>query len=263
MVGEHPWRFMPSYREIADLPPAERVARMATPEMRARLLAEEDPNDTGFSMLYKSPDLWRMTFTSGDPINYMPDQNHSIARIAEREGRSPWAVAYDLMLENDGKTILMYALTGYADGNPEAVREMIVHPLATLGLSDAGAHCRFICDGGMHTYMLSHWARDLTVDNPLHLPLEFVVKKLTGDNARLYGLHDRGVLEPGRRADINLIDLPRLGTGMPEMVYDLPAAQPRLLSRATGYVGSYVKGELVQAHGELTGARPGRVIRGA
>ena len=146
-------------------------------------------------------------------------------------------------------------------GTIDAVHEMLVHPLAAFGLSDAGAHCRFICDGGVHTYMLSHWVRDLAPDHPHHLPLEFVVRKLTGDNARLYGLHDRGVLEPGRRADINLIDLPRLGSLMPEMAYDLPADQPRLLCRATGYVAGYVAGELVQANGELTGARPGRVIR--
>lgn len=262
MAGEHPWKFMPSYAEIENLPPQERIARMGNPDMRARLLAEEDPNDTGFSLLYKSPTLWNMTYPGGNPINYTPDPNNSIAKIAEREGRSPWAVAYDLMLEQDGYAMLMHTVTGYAEGGPEAVHEMLRHPLTALGLSDAGAHCRFVCDGGVHTYVLTQWARDYDEDHPLHLPLEFVVKKLSGDNARLYGLHDRGVLEPGRRADINLIDLPRLSALMPEMVYDLPAEQPRLLSRATGYVGSYVNGELVQANGELTGARPGRVIRG-
>lgn len=263
MAGEHPWKFMPSYQAIAKLPPAERIAKMAAPEMRARLLAEQDPNDTGFSLLYKNPTLWEMTYPGGNPINYTPDPNNSIAKIAQREGRSPWEVAYDLMLENDGYAMLMHTVTGYAEGKIDAVHEMLVHPLAAFGLSDAGAHCRFICDGGVHTYMLSHWARDLAPDHPHHLPLEFVVKKLTGDNAKLYGLHDRGVLEPGRRADINLIDLPRLGSLMPEMAYDLPAEQPRLLCRATGYVASYVAGELVQANGELTGARPGRVIRGS
>lgn len=261
MAGEHPWRFMPSFQEIANLPSAERVARMATPEMRARLLGEQDPNETGFSLLYKSENLWDMTYPGGNPINYMPDPNNSIARIAKREGRSPWEVAYDLMLENDGTSMLLYTVTGYAEGHANAVHEMLVHPLSALGLSDAGAHCRFICDGGIHTYMLTHWSRDLDESHPHHLPLEFIVRKLSGDNAKLYGLHDRGVIEPGRRADINLIDLPRLGSLMPEMTYDLPAQQPRLLCRATGYVGSYVKGELIQANGEITDARPGGVIR--
>ncbi|MEX2481884.1 MAG: amidohydrolase family protein [Gammaproteobacteria bacterium] len=262
MTGEHPWRFMPSYAEIAHLPPAARVRRMADPAMRARLLAEQDPHDTGFSLLYKSPTLWETTYPGGDPIDYLPPADMSIARIASREGRSPWEVAYDLLLENEGNAFLLYTVTGYTEARPDAVHEMLRHPLAVLGLSDAGAHCRFVCDGGVHTYVLTHWARDLAPDHPQHLPLEFLVRKLTGDNARLYGLHDRGVLEPGRRADINLIDFSRLGSEMPTMVYDLPAGQPRLLSRASGYVGTYVKGELVQAEGGLTGARPGRVIRG-
>ncbi len=262
MAGEHPWRFMPSYAEIANLPPAERVRRMAEPPMRARLLAEQDPNDTGFSLLYKSPNLWDVTYPGGDPINYLPDPQNNITRLAARQGVSPWALAYDLLLENEGNSFLLYTVAGYADGNPLAVHEMLRHPLSVLGLSDAGAHCRFVCDGGVHTYMLTHWARDRAQDDPLHLPLEFVVKKLTGDNARLYGLHDRGVLEPGRRADLNLIDMTRLGSLTPEMVYDLPAEQPRLLCRATGYVGTYVLGQLVQAEGRITDARPGRVIRG-
>ncbi|MCB1747806.1 MAG: amidohydrolase family protein [Gammaproteobacteria bacterium] len=262
MAGEHPWRFMPSYAEIADLPPAERVRRMADPAMRARLLAEEDPNDAGFSLLYKNPTLWDTTYVAGDPIRYLPDRADSVAEIARRENRSPWEVAYDLLLENEGNAFLLYTVAGYADGNPLAVHEMLRHPLSVLGLSDAGAHCRFVCDGGVHTYVLTAWYRDRDENDPLRLPLEYLVRKLTGDNANVYGLTDRGVLEPGRRADINLIDLGQLGTSVPEMVYDLPAQQPRLLARATGYAGTYVRGELIQANGELTGARPGRVIRG-
>ncbi len=262
MAGEHPWRFMPSYAEIAHLPPAERVRRMAEPAMRARLLAEQDPNDTGFSMFYKNPTLWDMTYPGGNPIDYTPDPKTAISLIAKRENRPAAEVAYDLMLENDGNAILMHAATGYADLNTDAVHAMLTHPLSVFGLSDAGAHCRFICDGGVHTYMLTKWVREFDEDHPQHLALEHMVRKMTGDNARLYGLNDRGVLEVGRRADINLIDLPRLGSLMPEMVFDLPAAQPRLLGRATGYVGTYVRGELVQANGEITDARPGRVIRG-
>ena len=262
MAGEHPWRFMPSYAEIADLPPAERVRRMAEPGMRARLLAEQDPHDTGFSLLYKSPLLWDTTFVASEPLSYMPDAGSSVAAIARREGRSPWEVAYDRLLENEGNAILVHTLVGYSDGTADAVHEMLRHPLSVLGLSDAGAHCRFICDGGVHTYVLTHWYRDRDVDDPQRLPLEFLVRKLTGDNARLYGLDDRGVLEPGRRADLNLIDMTRLGSGTPYMAYDLPAGQQRMLCRASGYVGTYVRGQCVQANGELTGVRPGRVIRG-
>ena len=225
-------------------------------------MSEEDPNETGFSLLYKSPDLWDMTYPAGNPINYTPPADMSIAQIAAREGRSPWEVAYDLMLENDGHAMLMHTVTGYAERNSGAVHEMLCHPLSAFGLSDAGAHCRFICDGGVHTYMLTHWHRDFGKDHPMHLPVEFVVKKLTGDNAKLYGLNDRGTLTAGLRADVNLIDLANLGTEMPEMRYDLPAEQPRLVSRATGYVAGLVNGEIVQSNGELTGNRPGRVVRG-
>jgi N-acyl-D-amino-acid deacylase len=261
MAGEHPWRFMPSFAAIANLPPAERFRRLADPAMRARLLSEEDPNTTGFSMFYKNPSMWEMTYPGGDPINYTPDPALSIAQIAKREGRTPQEVAYDLMLEDGGNAFLMHTVTGYANGNLDAVYEMLLHPLSVFGLSDAGAHCRLICDGGVHTYMLTQWVREFGKDHPQHLPIELIVKKLTGDNARLYGLSDRGVLEPGRRADINLIDMSRLQSLTPKMVYDLPADQPRLLGGATGYVGTYCHGELIQANGEMTGARPGRVIR--
>jgi N-acyl-D-amino-acid deacylase len=263
LAGEHPWRFMPSFAEIEHLPVAERIRRMGEPEMRARLLSEEDPNDSGFSLFYKNPTLWDMTYPGGNPINYSPDPTTAISLIAKREGRNPAEVAYDLLLENEGNSILMHAVTGYADRNTNAVREMLTHPLSVFGLSDAGAHCRAICDGGIHTYMLTHWARGFSPDHPEHLSLESLVKKMTGDNARLYGLHDRGVLEPGRRADINLIDLAGLQALMPHMVYDLPANQPRLISGATGYVGTYVKGQKIQENGKFTEARPGRVIRGA
>ncbi len=261
MAGEHPWQFMPSYKEVADLPVDERIARLRDPAFRARLLAEDDPNETGMSLLYKAPDTWDMTYVAGSPMNYAPNPEDSIAAIARREGRTPQEVAYDALLERDGRALLMYMVTGYASGNVQPVNEMIRHPASVLGLSDAGAHCRFVCDGGVHTFMLSQWSRDCDPDDPLYLPLEFIVQKLSGDNAKLFGLNDRGVLEPGRRADVNLIDLSKLENATPEMHYDLPADQPRLLSKASGYVGTYVKGELVQADGEITDARPGGVIR--
>jgi N-acyl-D-aspartate/D-glutamate deacylase len=259
--GEHPWKFMPSYQAIADLPFAERYARLRDPAFRDQLLSEQDPNEQGFSMLYKNPALWDFTYPAGNPINYIPDPNNSIAKIAAREGRSPWAVAYDLLLEDNGQSILMYALTGYADGNTDAVREMVTHPRSVLGLSDAGAHVRLIADYGVHSFMLSHWVRDQASDDSKRLPLEFVVKKLTGDNADLYGFHDRGRLAVGLRADINLIDLANLAVGRPHMVYDLPADQARLDQTVQGYVATYVKGTLVQRNGEDTGARPGRLVR--
>ena len=259
--GEHPWKFMPSYQPIKDLPFAERYARLRDPAFRAQLLAEEDPNNAGFSMLYKNPTLWDMTYPAGDPIDYLPAANSSIAAIAKRDGLSPWAVAYDMMLANNGQAFLMHTVTNYANANPLAVHEMLRHPLSVVGLSDAGAHVRFVCDSASPTYLLSHWVRDLGPNDPLHLPLEFAVKKLTSDNARLYGMPDRGLLASGRRADVNLIDLAGLAASAPRMVYDLPAGQARLAQTVTGYVASYVRGQAVQRNGVATGARPGRLVR--
>jgi N-acyl-D-aspartate/D-glutamate deacylase len=130
-----------------------------------------------------------------------------------------------------------------------------------MGGSDAGAHVRQIIDAGVPTYALTHWSRDKTADDPRHLPLEFVVKKLTRDGARLFGMTDRGTLEPGAKADINLIDYENLGVSHPEMIYDLPAGMPRLMQTATGYEKTFVSGEVVQENGKDTGARPGRIVR--
>jgi N-acyl-D-aspartate/D-glutamate deacylase len=259
--GEHPWRFMPSYQALSELPFAERYAALANPAVRARLLAEQDPNDTGFSMLYKSPTLWQHTYTTGSPIDYTPPHEASIAEIARRSGKSPWEIAYDLLLGNGGRAFLAHFPVGYADGNPDAIHAMLRHPLSALGLSDAGAHVRFIADAGMHTYMLTRWVRDAGAEDPHHLPIEFVVRKLTANNAGVYGFRDRGRLAPGLRADVNLIDLPALRADAPHMAYDLPAGMPRLVDRTEGYVATLVRGEVVRQQGRDTGARPGRVLR--
>jgi N-acyl-D-aspartate/D-glutamate deacylase len=261
--GEHPWRFMPSYQEIANLPFAERYAALSRPEMRARLLAEQDPNDSGFSLLYKSPSLWQHTYASSanGSIDYTPPAERSVENIARQRGQSPWAIAYDLLLQDGGRAFLAHLPVNYADGNPEAVQAMLRHPLSVLGLSDAGAHVRFINDAGVHTYMLTRWSRDTAADHPHHLPIEYIVRKLTARNAELYGFADRGRLAPGMRADINLIDLARLRTEAPRMVYDLPAGMPHLVDRTEGYVATLVRGEVVFQAGKDTGARPGRVLR--
>jgi len=258
--GEHPWRFMPSYRALQDLPFEERYRRMSDPAVRAQLLAEEDPNDTGFSLIYKNPTLWEHTYVAGDPIDYTPPKERSIAWIAKDRGMSPWAVAYDVLLGDGGRAMLTHFGVNYADGTPDALNAMLKHPLGVLGLSDAGAHVRFIADAGVHTYMLTRWARDAE-GSPYHLPLETVVRKLTRNNAALYGFADRGLIAPGMRADINLIDLPQLSARVPRMAYDLPANMPRLVQQVDGYVATLVRGEVVQANGAPTGARPGRVLR--
>ncbi len=254
----HPFKSIPSYVAIADLALPERVAALRRPEVRAAILSEEAPDDP--LLEYVSASFDRI-FPMGEPPDYEPGPDQSVAAIAAREGRPANEVLYDLMLAHDGRELLMFALLGYSHGNLDDMREMILHPNAALGLSDGGAHCGVICDASIPTFMLTHWARDR--DRGERLPLELVVSKMTRDTARLYGLGDRGVLAPGYRADLNLIDLDGLQLRLPELVFDLPAGARRLIQKADGYVATMVGGEVTLEHGDDTGARPGRLVRGA
>jgi N-acyl-D-amino-acid deacylase len=260
--GENPFQYLPSWAPLRRLPLAERVAAMRDPETRRRLLSDKDPNTTGMSMLYRSEATWQRTYPMGSPLSYTPSADSSIAAIAARERRRPLEVVYDRLLENDGRSFLMYAVAGYADGNPDALHAMMRHPMTALGGSDAGAHLRQIVDASVHTYMLKEWVRDRAAGDPHHLPLELVVRKLTHDGAELFGLADRGTLEAGKKADVNLIDFARLDLDHPVMVHDMPAGMPRLMQTAKGYVATLVAGEVVQEEGRETGARPGKVARG-
>jgi len=261
--GDNPFQYFPTFAPLKNLGLAERVAVLRDPDFRRRLLADNDPNTTGMSLIYKMDIMWERTYPMGYPLSYTPDKENSIAAIARREGRTPREVAYDLMLEQEGRAFLMYAAAGYADGNESAIHSMLRHPLTALGGSDAGAHVRVICDASVPTYMLTHWVRGHGEGDPYHLPLELVVRKLSRDGARLFGMYDRGTLEPGMKADVNLIDFNGLELNHPEMINDLPAGMPRLMQTAKGYVATFVSGEAVQENGHETGARPGKIVRGA
>ncbi len=195
----------------------------------------------------------------GEPPNYEPTADMSVAAIAAREGRPAEEVLYDVMLRHDGRELLMFALLGYSNGSLDDMREMILHPNAVLGLSDGGAHCGVICDASIPTFMLSHWARDR--DRGAKLPLELVVSKLTRQTANLYGFGDRGVVAPGYKADLNVIDFDGLALKLPELVFDLPGGARRLIQRADGYAATLVAGQTTFRDGEDTGARPGRLVR--
>jgi N-acyl-D-aspartate/D-glutamate deacylase len=249
----------PAFAALAALPFPEQLRRLRDPEVRARILADEDPNDDIFKVIMSDP--WDQVYVLGDPPDYEPDPARSLACLARARGCDPKALAYDLLLENDGTAFLLYAITGYADGHLEAVREMLLHPQSALGASDGGAHCRAICDAGVPTFMLTHWGRDRS--RGARLPLEWLVRKQTRDTARLFGLADRGVLAPGYKADVNLIDFARLQVRSPHMVFDLPGGAPRLMQTADGYRATLVRGEVVVEDGVPTGAHPGRVIRGS
>jgi N-acyl-D-aspartate/D-glutamate deacylase len=254
----HPFRSRPSYVAIAGLPLAERIHHLRRPEVRQAILSEESPHEP--LLAYVNASLDRI-FPMGEPPNYEPTPDMSVAAIAAQQGRPEEEVLYDLMLQHDGRELLMFALLGYSYGNLDDMREMILHPNAALGLSDGGAHCGVICDASIPTFMLSHWARDRSRGEGL--PVELVVSKMTRDTARLYGLGDRGVLAEGFKADVNVIDFDRLNLKLPELVFDLPGGARRLVQRADGYTATVVSGEVTLREGDDTGARPGRLVRGA
>jgi N-acyl-D-aspartate/D-glutamate deacylase len=198
-------------------------------------------------------------FALGDPPDYEPAAETSILERARRTGTTPEAIAYDALLERDGRA-LIYNPLAYKGFSFDAIRPQLTNPITVLSLSDGGAHCGVICDASMPTYLLTHWVRDRKRGD--RIPLEIAVKRQTSDTARLYGLLDRGTLAPGMKADVNLIDFHGLQLHEPEMVFDLPANGRRFIQRADGYRYTVVSGEVTYENGEPTGAMPGRIIRG-
>ena len=254
----HPFITHPSYKEIAHLPLDERVAAMRDPRVRARILADE-PSVKDRVTLYLITNFAKY-FALGDPPNYEPERETSVAARAAREGKTPVELTYELMLERDGRELLYMPFANYSDYNFDALREMLTNPMTALGLSDGGAHCGLICDASMPTYMLTHWVRDRSRGE--RLPIELAVKRQTSDTAKFYGLHDRGALVQGMKADLNVIDLDALRLHPPQMVFDLPAGGRRLIQRADGYKYTVVSGEVTFEDGNATGAMPGKLIRG-
>jgi len=194
-----------------------------------------------------------------DAFDYEPDPSNSIAARAQTEGRSVWAVALEAMMADDGKGLLSHTFENYTEGNLEVIREMLVDEATIMGLGDGGAHVCTVCDAGSPTFLLTHWARDRKRGD--RLPLEFLVRKQTRDCALAYGLPDRGVLAPGFKADINVIDFERLRFLKPEVVYDLPAGGKRLVQRARGYCHTFVSGTETLRDDQHTGELPGRLLR--
>ena len=181
--------------------------------------------------------------------------------MAARQGRDPAEVAYDLLLERDGKAILYRPLSNYSYGNLDTVHDMLTHDATIVGLGDGGAHVGVLCDSSAISYLLTHWTRDRTRGAKVKLP--WAIRRLTRDSASAIGLVDRGVVAPGYKADINVIDYDRLQLRQPEVVYDLPSGGRRLVQRTDGYVATIVSGVPVYRDGEATGALPGRLVRGA
>ena len=255
----NPFSAHPSFAEIADLPIAEKRQKLLDPAFRAKLLAETPSAENPFvvSLLRNFGKL----FTLGNPPNYEPTADRTIEAIAEARQVSAEEVALDLMLEADGTGMLYLPFLNYAQGTLDPCYEMLKSDASLPGLSDGGAHVGMICDGSFPTTLLTHWTRDRTRGEKL--PLEFVIHKQTMATAHWVGLHDRGVLAAGYRADINIIDHENLTLHAPQVNYDLPAQGRRLMQHASGYVATIVAGEVIYRDGKPTGARPGRLVRGA
>jgi len=255
----HPFATYPSWQTIKDLPWAEQLAHLKDPEFRARMLAEQ-PLDMGFFANFVTRSFDKMYLMGPEGIEYEPLPSQSIAQLCQATGRRPQEIAYDALMERDGEAMLYFPLFNYANKNLDHLRALHMHPRVKMGLSDAGAHCGAVCDGGMPTFMLTHWTRDRTRGE--RMPLEYVIKRQTQDTAAMYGLHDRGVIAPGYKADVNLIDYERLAFEQPKMVFDLPANGRRLIQDARGYVATIVSGEVIIENGQPTGAMPGKLVRG-
>ena len=250
----NPLKRCPSYRRVAGLPLREQVARLAGAELRDAILSEYPDHQVAFVN-----NLDRL-FELGDPPDYEPEPSQSIAAAAGRAGRRPHEVLYDCLLKDDGRALLYLALLNYEAGNLDVVAEMLEHPHAVPGLSDGGAHVTTICDASFPTTLLAYWGRDRVRGR--RLDAGWLVSRQTRDTARAVGLADRGVLAPGYKADLNVVDWDRLGLGSPTMVADLPAGGRRLLQPATGYLHTLVSGVEVYRQGEATGELPGRLVRG-
>jgi N-acyl-D-aspartate/D-glutamate deacylase len=260
LLGLHntlnPFMTNPVWQRLADLTPEEQTARMAEPQLRSEIVAaqtgEKDRSRLGGTLIHR----YELMYELADPPDYEPSASESIAARAERAGVSPVEIAYDVVA---GGGMLYLTSLNYADGNLDAAHEMLTHQHTVPGLSDGGAHVGTICDGSFPTTLLQHWTRDR---DGARLDLSFVVQRQARDTARAVGLHDRGVLAPGYRADLNVIDMDALRLHRPEVRYDLPAGGRRLLQRADGYRHTVVAGLETYRDGEPTGALPGRLVRG-
>lgn len=252
-----PFTTRPSFMQLQGLPLADKVAALRDPQRKAKILSEETA--PGFARLFKLMDEGRKIWLLGDPPDYEPAPEDSLHARAARAGVSHWEYIYDQMLEGEGKTILYTPFANYAENNLDCCREMILSQNTVMGLGDGGAHVGTICDASFITTLLTHWGRDRTRGEQIDLPT--LIRNQTQDTARAVDLFDRGTLQPGMRADVNVIDFENLKVRVPEIVHDLPAGGARLQQKADGYLATLVAGEVTYRQGEATDALPGRLIR--
>jgi N-acyl-D-aspartate/D-glutamate deacylase len=257
----NPFSIRPSYQALLQLPVAERIKRMQDPEMRRQILSEA-PSAELLNRLsqfrQQITNRWDRIFPMGNPPNYEPRADESIASVAARSNHSPDEVAYDYLSTGADK-FLYFPIVGYNEDNHDIIRTMLTDDATLLGLSDGGAHCSSIVDASVPSWMLMHWARDRSRGE--RLPLEMVIRRQTSETADFFGFHDRGRLAVGKKADINVIDYENMTLHAPEVRYDLPKNGRRLVQRVDGYRHTFVSGVSTFESGVYTGATPGKLVR--
>ena len=257
-VTLNPFTFYPSFYDLSKKSLEEKVATMRDPKFKKKLLSEQ-PVSIGNPLVEEITQSFNKMFRLGDPANYEPDPDSSFKAIAKKQNISPQEVAYDCLLEKEGKALIYHPLFNYLPGNLDFVEKMLNHPYSISGLGDAGAHCGAISDASFPTTLIQHWGRDRTRGKKI--PLEKLISMQTLETSRLLGISDRGVLKEGYKADINVIDFDNLTLHEPEVLHDLPAGGRRLVQKASGYEYTIVSGQIAFENGEATGALNGRLIR--
>ncbi len=263
-AGYHPFSKRPTFIKLADeLTMAELRAELAREDVRAQILAEEDlPVDMNVQfdgLGIRLGQIPQLVYAMGDGTDYEPTPDMSVKALADNAGVSTHEMFYDLLNENGGTAFLMFPTLNYVGENHDVIYDMLTNPVAINGLADGGAHVRMICDASIPTYLLTHWARDRTRGKKISV--EEAVRLQTSETADVLGLHDRGAIAAGKRADLNIIDFENLRINPPHEADDLPAGGRRLLQSADGYVATIVKGVVTRRDGADTGARPGRLVR--
>ena len=257
-VTLNPFTFYPSFYDLSKKSLEEKVATMRDPKFKKKVLSEQ-PVSIGNPLVEEITQSFNKMFRLGDPANYEPDPDSSFKAIAKKQNISPQEVAYDCLLEKEGKALIYHPLFNYLPGNLDFVEKMLNHPYSISGLGDAGAHCGAISDASFPTTLIQHWGRDRTRGKKI--PLEKLISMQTLETSRLLGISDRGVLKEGYKADINVIDFDNLTLHEPEVLHDLPAGGRRLVQKASGYEYTIVSGQIAFENGEATGALNGRLIR--
>ena len=256
----NPFSFHSNYAALSIMSHEERLAELRKPEVRAAILAEDDPlmGDDFMDTIIAG---WDKLYELGNPPNYEPSAEDSIAARAAQAGVPPRQYCYDAMMKNDGKNVIYFPCFGYSAGDLSRQVALLEDDSTVLSLADTGAHCGVLCDASVPTQMLSYFVRDR--ERGHRFSVEQAVKMQTFDTARCVGLEDRGTIEAGMKADLNLIDFDELQVEAPEIIFDLPAGGRRLFQGARGYLATIVNGEVIMENGEYTGATPGKLIRGA